>query len=301
MKRLPPIINNSSNDNRTSILRSLSVATAFLVTFGSFFVADEVSTTTPQEQLLRRLAVVGGEEAVINLKLYKSDGKKQISRKNKVMFVHIPKSGGDTIEHSKLFEDKPNMIGGHTPISEFVKQEGVENFSSFAIVRHPCERFISAFNFLSQGGINMNDKTWAKENIDDLTLDDWVQKSIATDRVHFQSMWAFLFIEEGDKMVMGVDNIFCQEQFGETVDWITHQFGSIFGEKVPHANKKKHGTCQDLKADTRKIIEEYYALDYCIFGYKPDDVTTNKCEAQSISKQEFTDRYSKCQSSISAM
>ena len=40
----------------------------------------------------------------------------QISRENKLIFVHVPKTGGSTIEQSKLFYDakRHHPIGGHT-------------------------------------------------------------------------------------------------------------------------------------------------------------------------------------------
>jgi len=42
--------------------------------------------------------------SVINRRDYRRDFG-QISRKNKAIFVHVPKTGGSTIEDSGLFED----------------------------------------------------------------------------------------------------------------------------------------------------------------------------------------------------
>ena len=49
----------------------------------------------------------------------------QISRINKVIFVHVPKTGGSTIEQSKLFYDakKHHPVGGHTHAEKMLPDE----------------------------------------------------------------------------------------------------------------------------------------------------------------------------------
>ena len=128
----------------------------------------------------------------------------QISRTYKLIFVHVPKTGGSTIEQSKLFYDakKHHPIGGHTKAEkllpdaldvsravllvlvqvssrtymratpthrglltccscvinymyrkrhasdeQFSRRNLAPGFRSFSMVRHPCERFISAFTY----------------------------------------------------------------------------------------------------------------------------------------------------------
>jgi hypothetical protein len=69
------------------------------------------------------------------------------------MFVHIPKTGGTTVEVGILFRDKkgafPNksMLGGHRTIHELRELFPVESRSyfTFSIVRNPYARFVSAF------------------------------------------------------------------------------------------------------------------------------------------------------------
>mmetsp|Transcript_17386 Transcript_17386/g.26311 ORF Transcript_17386/g.26311 Transcript_17386/m.26311 type:complete len:638 (-) Transcript_17386:118-2031(-) len=243
--------------------------------------------------------------------LYEGDQELQISRKNKVMFVHVPKAGGSTIETSKLFADKPNPASSHNRISKFVTRPGVEDFSTFAIVRHPCERVMSAFNYLKRGGSGApSELEWSKKNIGDLTIDEWVQKKgvgegMRTHKVQFQPMWRFLLsmrkVGSDNKFVMEVENIFCQEHFEEATAWINDKFGpDIFEKDIPKVNALEgHETCNDLKLETRKAIENFYAMDYCLFGYDKDPTKEMKtCEARKFSKEEFTDRFEKCKLSF---
>ena len=54
--------------------------------------------------------------------LYASDKSKQISRKNKLVFAHVPKTGGTTIETSSLFADARtnHPVGGHWEIESLM-------------------------------------------------------------------------------------------------------------------------------------------------------------------------------------
>lgn len=231
-------------------------------------------------------------------KLYQEDKRMQISRRHQIFFVHIPKTGGTSIENSALFADKlPTKAKGHRFVSEYLERPYTSGFKSFAMVRHPCERFISAFKFLKSGGTWEGDAKWARDNIGNLTLDEWVERGILDSWFHMGPMWPYTFLQEGNQTVMGVDQIFCQEQFPQAIDWVNAQVhGGIF-ESVPHENKgKQHGGCSELPDKTRQVIERFYALDYCIFGYEMgrDALKPTVCQAQTMSKQEFTDRYAEC-------
>jgi hypothetical protein len=83
--------------------------------------------------------------------------------KNKIIFIHLPKCAGTSIVRNF---DIPNT--GHITLERFIQLFGsLENFYIFTFVRNPITRFLSAFNYLSYGGRNEEDKNWkSKFNID---------------------------------------------------------------------------------------------------------------------------------------
>ena len=170
----------------------------------------------------------------------------QISRKNNLGFAHIPKTGGTTIEDTSwLMGDKLTKFGGHFGIGLFKyrqsaafrellplflsetsklqrrRQQQRQQKSSkhsddipliFAMVRHPCDRFVSAHTFLLDkisGFINMkgdllrnNDGTFPASIPS--TVEEWVKKmwkeeghgwSVKQPCNHMSPLTSFLFYE----------------------------------------------------------------------------------------------------------
>ena len=70
----------------------------------------------------------------------------------KLIFIHIPKTGGSFIErkmrllNERFFNDH-KIFGGHTTIEKFKKKLGVDSsYKCFSVVRNPYNRIISAYN-----------------------------------------------------------------------------------------------------------------------------------------------------------
>lgn len=122
-------------------------------------------------------------------------------------------------------------------------------------------------------GRNKDDAAWATKNIGNRTLDQWVLRGIRDDYIHFEPMWKYVFqITPQGQHRMDVDELFCQEKFSEATDWVNSNFGDIFpADDIPHANRGSHSSGGDqhqLSLETRQVIEELYALDYCVFSYR---------------------------------
>jgi hypothetical protein len=97
-----------------------------------------------------------------------------ISDKNKLIFVHIPKTGGSSIEYclkdliiepvNKVNERNVDVVGGiknvipnsfnnikHATASELVSQYGAEKFNTylkFAVIRNPWDRLLSLYHWI---------------------------------------------------------------------------------------------------------------------------------------------------------
>jgi hypothetical protein len=72
------------------------------------------------------------------------------SIRKKVVFIHIPKAAGSSVGELIFGTD----IIGHYPyfIYEKYNKDFFREFYKFSVVRDPVERFVSAFDFVVEGG-----------------------------------------------------------------------------------------------------------------------------------------------------
>lgn len=143
----------------------------------------------------------------------------------------------------------------------------LSTFTTFSIIRHPCSRFVSAFNYLTKGG-NSGDKKWAAKNIGNSTLAEFVQKldlhqwSFAKHELHLKPQHMQLFYPNG---TFGVGLLMCQEGWDVGMDRLLSVRPDMKGllPATTHALEMHHETCAALNPETRSHIEKFYALDYC--------------------------------------
>lgn len=234
--------------------------------------------------------------------LYKTDGTMAISRANKLVYVHLPKTGGSSVEHSALFDDSRShhAVGGHHTIGVMTKnaqERGISNFVKAAHIRHPCSRFVSAYAYLTSEICNLHDKRWAKENIGNMSLDEFLKKieqePTLLEWVHFTPMWHYVFTPEGK---FGLDVALCQENWNEGLDVLGEYLGG--SDRIPkelyssHSLQNAHSSCAELRPETRQAMERVYAMDYCIFGFSSQPQTG--CQQTKETPEVFTERYARC-------
>ena len=73
-------------------------------------------------------------------------------RSAKVLFIHIPKTGGTSISKLLYGKNLPHYTAEFW-ISTF--GEAVTNFPTFSVVRHPVERLVSAYKAMLSGGTDI--------------------------------------------------------------------------------------------------------------------------------------------------
>ena len=76
-----------------------------------------------------------------------------VDDKRKCVFVHVPKCAGNSIV--KAFGSDTHS---HQPANYYWREKKILNYYLFSIVRNPWDRFLSAYLFLKDGGINDVDK-----------------------------------------------------------------------------------------------------------------------------------------------
>ena len=203
-----------------------------------------------------------------------------INHDYKFIFVHIPKSAGNSIKETLGI---PKFPGGHFRIRDR-QYEKCQKYFKFAFVRNPWDRFVSAYSYLKHGGIGVNHLGYNPDlqyfNIvnkhdsftDFIKSKCWMEDTQETPHknrsnrpwLHFDSCHEYVIIDGQ----IGVDFIGKTENLQEDFNTICDKIG-IPRQQLPHKNKSKHKHYTEYYNDeTKEIVAKYYAKDIESFGYE---------------------------------
>ena len=191
-----------------------------------------------------------------------------------VIFVHIPKVAGSSIE-STLFGTKGKV--GHKTALEYYNADKqlYQELFSFAFVRNPYDRLVSAYIYLKNGGRNQYDKAWSDEHLSEFnSFNDFVLSLTNEDKCrdilswnHFIPQYLFVCNSKNDIMVDFVgryENL--EDQFK-----IVQKFSNN-ANQLPHNNKTERNDYQHYYNEkTRAIVRSVYANDFELFHYDSDE------------------------------
>ncbi len=211
-----------------------------------------------------------------------------ISYSKKIIFIHIPKTGGTSIE--KMFwpysfqNNEKNLRRGFinkyhnqyqtgglqhltaSNIKKAVGQDVFNEFSKFSVIRNPYDKIISQFSYMKKRKdlrdfIEMDINTPFKEYLALITK---------TEHVQWMPQYKFLF-DENDQAQC--DNIIHFENMNEELSMTMKKLKIdkrfiFFDRKIPHLNKSIRKTSiEDFDKETKEIIYNLYKEDFNKFGY----------------------------------
>jgi len=184
-----------------------------------------------------------------------------INGKKKIVHIHIPKTGGTSLEATGLFGTP--IIRHHTlqfyiDLYQYDDRINLDDYFKFAFVRNPYDKFASGVlnHILDRGALEpVKDK---RKQFNDFILENndkfglWIM-------THPQ----YKFVEVNGKV--GVDFIGKMENMAE--DW--RKICDIIGVKVNVGHKNKSGRKYDsiYTPETKAIVREYYKRDFELFNY----------------------------------
>jgi len=204
-----------------------------------------------------------------------------INHKHKFIFIHIPKTGGTSIE--KLFDsnaDKKDVAMKHAKLSDFADSSPdwskFKNYFYFSFVRNPWDLTVSMYKYLWTSSYAWPTKWRVKhKKFSKLTFSNWVNHdffqspTIKSSDVasnggigKLQSNWLQSKNKLKPDFIGKFENL--QEDFNIVCDKI-----GIPRQKLPHTNKtkRKHYT-EYYNNETKQIVAEKFAKDIELFGYK---------------------------------
>jgi len=196
-----------------------------------------------------------------------------ISHKHKYIFVHVPKVAGGSIRRADL----PGQNFGHNIRNKNFKYfkdiKKSTNQFSFAFVRNPWDRCVSAFRYLSNGGCNHADKKDAEKFIREYQNDypgfirHYKFSNAFLEQLHFKQQYKWI-CDDNDNVLVDFLGRFenLQDDFNIVCDKIGVPRRKLIHHKKPKS-KHKHYT-EYYDDETKQIVAELYAKDIEYFGYK---------------------------------
>ena len=185
--------------------------------------------------------------------------------KGKVLFIHIPKTGGSTISSELKLHHQVGMItsspwpGYHCtpqhlhagPLRELFQPEALAYV--FTVVRHPVDRIRSEYDWNQRKrSIKMPFWLWLRKKLFQ------ARSSPYLDDNHFRAQEEFLCLNtEVFRLEDGLDKVF--QRLSEVT-------GADYSES-PEARKVADAPLQTVSKADRNLIGKFYANDFRRFGY----------------------------------
>jgi hypothetical protein len=211
-----------------------------------------------------------------------------------IIFVHVPKTGGGTIEciiledyfkYSKdidLKEERKKIFSlnkqwtQHHSITETISERRIydpENYFKFAFVRNPWDRVVSEYLYMKnnagcacRGNIRKIPKSFEEYVVGNFKC-SW--------RNHVAEQYKFIYNSREELMV---DFLGRFENFEEDLNKLLKKLGIQNRKNIPYVNQTRTPKQRIIKPywmyynkETKKIIEQKFEKDIKLFGYTFDE------------------------------
>ena len=186
------------------------------------------------------------------------------------VFVHIPKTAGKTVRA---------LWGGDikAPKSKWVMPDEWKGKYTFAFVRHPQSRLISAYNMFSKGTKHIESGRVVSRivpHLEGISFEDFVNKMFDED--DRDQRWSVtehtLPITDPVNLIQYADFIGKQEKFEHDIRLVALDVGLRLDDHFPQVNvSEKDKTAMEvwdeLPTTLKNKVLDYYAEDFETFNY----------------------------------
>ena len=194
-----------------------------------------------------------------------------------IIFIHIPKTGGTTIEkYMTTMDNKTIYETGYGVFKtvvfqhllwndyvDFLGNKMYNNSITFSVVRHPYTRMVSEYYWNHSGngykvGISFDEYL---DRVEHMVFNNCYSQTIYDD--HFIPQHKFIYNNNDDLMI---DKLFYFEEFDDVFHFLENH--DIYGTKY----HEHMGITKDkiiLNETQKKRIYEVYKKDFELLNYKP--------------------------------
>jgi hypothetical protein len=193
----------------------------------------------------------------------------------RTIFIHVPKAGGNSIAHPLY-----GVGVGHHTWRYYLKinPSKYRNYFKFAVMREPISRFVSAFDYLKEGGSCEDDRVFSEtvlkpfENANELALalgeNNFASQIVFGDWDQFRPQAHFIADETGD---LKIDLLIRFDQLAQGFKKVARKLNRDVPE-LPHFNKSRIRPKFVFDQKALGILSDLYHEDFRIWNrYCPDE------------------------------
>lgn len=197
--------------------------------------------------------------------------------KNKLIFVHIPKTGGTSIEKAMgINTDNNNLNNGygikndkarqHYIWSDYIDELGIDKYTEyekFSLIRNPYSKFMSEYFWSEIPKVGFKSGQTLDEFIissEQIVNNNEFNKSVYHDHIMPQYMFVY---DNNDKLM--IDIVFKFEHMIMVEEYLKQK---LLINCLPHVNKNdKVKKPLQLTPEQKEKIYKIYEKDFKLFGY----------------------------------
>jgi chondroitin 4-sulfotransferase 11 len=202
-----------------------------------------------------------------------------ISHKKKLIFVHIQKTGGNTITSllQKTFPDSESFLNKHD-LAVWGKENMAEEWNEyykFALVRNPWDRLVSWYSMIEKNKGKYRNKLWDYVIKNSSSFEEFIYKCTdVVDDSDGKKCFAFNQMDylSDENETMLVDFVGKYELLEEDLNRLFDNLG-INQIEIPWLNSSDHKHySQYYSNETKEIVEARFAKDIAAFNYKFEEM-----------------------------
>lgn len=194
------------------------------------------------------------------------------------IFIHIPKTAGLSVAHA-LFNGQQSQHRTADQMRIIFGNRDFKRYFTFTFVRHPLDRFLSAFFFLADGGISENDRDVCRRyRLDSISgtafLDLFKSDAELRNYLHFEPQWPYCLASNGTQKV---DFIGRFENLQNDFQYVARRMNrnvSLPRKNVGPQHREKPAPF--FSEPELRWIRQYYEMDFRLLNYDPSSASNGR-------------------------